>query len=135
MFLNCTAHSLNPRQVKKALELSANIAELKTIKPSLHERLINCPSTEIEQIDLAYELFDEILVQKEKCKEDLYVHLPVGSPFFMTVFIHYFPKDKKGIHFVFSHSKRDSEEVQLLDGSTEKKSLFVFEKFLVLNRN
>ena len=62
MFLNCTAHSLNPRQVKKALELSANIAELKTIKPSLHERLINCPSTEIEQIDLAYELFDEILV-------------------------------------------------------------------------
>ena len=136
-FLNCTAHSLTEDQIKMIFEIqnNCNTVELKSENPNLHNELINCPPDE-EKMLILYNQFSKYLLSylKANKKTKFYIHLPIGSPYFMALFFSRFPV-KKRIEFLFSHTDRESIEEIQEDGRVIKKSVFRFQKFLTLKRN
>lgn len=137
IFINCTAHSLSSEQTEEIIERSNPkiILELKEIQPEIYSKLINCPSYETDVIAL-YNQFSKYLLSylKANKKTKFYIHLPIGSPYFMALFFSRFPV-KKRIEFLFSHTDRESIEEIQEDGRVIKKSVFRFQKFLTLKRN
>ncbi len=131
MFLNCTAHSLTEEQKEEAKKLDPVPMDLQDLSPELHKRLLNCPSDYDGIILLLREFCDYLSYIKKKAKgEEIYLHFPVGSPFFMASFFSYFKK--KGFNFVFSHSDRVSVDEKQEDGTVVKRAVFRFVKFLIL---
>lgn len=132
MFINCTAHKLTEKQVEAIFDYTSDIRELSEIKPELHRQLLNCPA-ETEALNALLIEFIDCLFDLLKTTEDgkLYLHFPIGSPFFMAKFFKTFP-DENRITFLFSYTERKSAEEVQPDGNVMKKASFEFQKYLEL---
>lgn len=132
MFINCTAHNLTQKQIDAIFDYASEIKELSELAPDLHRRLLNCPSQR-EQIDALLSDFTDFIFDALQSAEEgkLFLHFPIGSPFFMAKFFKTFPDDGRVV-FLFSHTERKSLEEVQPDGSVLKKTSFEFQKFLEL---
>ncbi|MEM7183444.1 MAG: hypothetical protein AAF518_21225 [Spirochaetota bacterium] len=132
MFINCTANKLTPKQLASVQELASDVLELSEIQKDLYEELLNCP-TELDEINDLLQEFSSFLLEWQDKREgkELYLHFPIGSPYFMALFFCQFPKDTR-IIFLFSHSIEKSVEEIQTDGSIVIKTVLEFQKFLEL---
>lgn len=130
MFLNCTAHKLTEEQKTKAWEYSDEIVDIEELNPALKNRLINCPALLIELNLLADDLLDFLQRIYVETQKECYVHLPIGSPAFMSIFFMKLNRDLLPMKILFSHSVRVSYDEIREDGSVMKKAVFKFIKFL-----
>jgi hypothetical protein len=134
VFMNCTAHELTDKQIVAAKKLADDLVfyEFSKLAPNLYDRLINCPSEMDRLANLLNDFKKMILALKKECNL-LYIHFPIGSPFFMALFFASLPR-KKNLNFVFSHTNRISTEEKNLDNSISKTSVFEFQKFLIFSK-
>jgi hypothetical protein len=133
IFVNLTAHRLLPEQeevARKELGVDTIVDADEVLPPEVVQKLRQCPSDPTELAELAHKVAELLTEFARESSAKLYVHLPVGSPAFMFILAQIFPNAYATP--VFSHSGRIVQEVQNPDGTVTKKSIFKFEKFIVL---
>jgi len=132
MFINLTAHDLLPEQINIAEQSFGNVIqnppELEEIRQLLKN---NCPDNKLGCIRMAKRLTETLNAIAQTAGEDVWVHVPIGSPFFMAEFVRWSDRTAK-FYLVFSHSDRVSEDQKQQDGTVKKVSSFKFKKFNVL---
>ena len=129
--INMVQHALTEEQEKELAKLG-NIIDGKEAFPILYPKIANSPNTTLGIRQLVNELYTNLLDLSEK--EEVYVHLPLGSPAFMfklgmVIGLHGRWKNMK---FVFSHSERVSIDEKQEDGSVVKRSVFKFSHLIIL---
>lgn len=127
--LKCLNHALTADQVESLLELVDNVNEdveivlLEDIDKNLFDKIKNSPDNIQDLNILAEELYGVV-------HEYDFVILPIGSPAFMFRFARILGMYGTTCTFLFSHSERESVEVET-NGVVEKKSVFKHKKWLV----
>ena len=129
--INMVQHALSGEQEKELGKLG-RIECGREILPSIYPKIANSPNTTLGIRQLVNELYTSLLDISEK--EEVYVHLPIGSPAFMfklgmVIGLHGRWKNMK---FVFSHSERVSIDEKQEDGSVVKRSAFKFSHLIEL---
>ncbi|MDY0199011.1 MAG: hypothetical protein RBR68_14495 [Tenuifilaceae bacterium] len=129
--INMVQHALSGEQEKELGKLG-RIECGREILPSIYPKIATSPNTSLEIGRLVNELYTNLLDLSEK--EEVYVHLPLGSPAFMfklgmVIGLHGRWKNMK---FVFSHSERVSIDEKQEDGSVVKRSVFKFSHLIEL---
>lgn len=131
LVINMVQHALSGEQEKELGKLG-RIECGREILPSIYPKIANSPNTTLGIRQLVNELYTNLLDLSEK--EEVYVHLPLGSPAFMfklgmVIGLHGRWKNMK---FVFSHSERVSIDEKQEDGSVVKRSVFKFSHLIEL---
>lgn len=134
LFVNCTKDTLTPEQLKASRILAPMELEYKDVYPETHKSLVNCPSDYDTLVYLVQELVEDLQYIKKRNRGPIYIHFPIGSPFFMAMFYQLFPPRKKGFSFVYSHYREKQVEKKLEDGKLLMETVYEFEKFLILSR-
>lgn len=132
IFINVTAHKMGGEQIDEAKKLASKIVDLKDFAPELASKLANSPDNLVGIMELVNELKDFCL-KIARDYEEVYVHLPIGSPAFQCALARELMTFYGEIIPVFSHSERISVEEQQPDGSVIKRAVFKFKKFIVFS--
>lgn len=132
VFLNVTAHNMSGEQLDKARKLAGEVKNLKDINPELASKLANSPDNLVGIMELVYEL-KSFCLTLARDYEEVYVHLPIGSPAFMFALARELTSFYGEVTPVFSHSERISVEEQQPDGSVIKRAVFRFKKFIIFS--
>jgi hypothetical protein len=122
-FINLTQHTLSASQRADAENQGFEILDQ---KPDFYSELVNM--TGDEDLDA---LAEKLLEWCRNCT----CLMPIGSPAFMAVFFQLWGQARKRnrfqkTRFVFSHTMRESVDVQQPDGSVKKTVVFNHVKFL-----
>ena len=131
LVINMVQHALTKEQEEELGKLG-RIECGREILPSIYPKIANSPNTSLEIGRLVNEFYTNLLDISEK--EEVYVHLPLGSPAFMFMFGQVVGSRGKweGMKFVFSHSERVSIDEKQEDGSVVKRSVFKFSHLIEL---
>lgn len=139
IFLNLTNHQLSDEQLKILKELGFDIYEKQVVfSEETISKLQQSPDNLEELINLAKYVSNKLKDFIDDLKthhklSDFWIHLPIGSPLFQSLLftnlVETFENHPE-VRLVYSHSKRVVEENP---ETGEKKSVFKFEKFLIVN--
>lgn len=121
-FLNITAHNMSEEQVREAGRMADVVINLKEEYPEMAASLSNTPDNLTDIYCLVSDLLGVIQAISEQYDE-VYLHLPVGSPAFMFALSQRIVILRKIIP-LFSHSQRVSVDEPQPDGSVVKRSVF-----------
>lgn len=115
----CSAHTPTQEQMTSLQEMG-EVTFLKDVKPSLQEKINNCPSDEMELLDLATSL------SVFQTRHDYTLVQIGGSPMFL--FLCGDAINRKNV--LFAHSERVSIDTPQEDGSIVKTSVFKHVKWI-----
>jgi len=131
VFINMTNHEMSDEQVAEAQRMADVVISLKEEYPEMATSLLNTPDNLTDIYCLVSDLLEVIQAISEQYDE-VYLHLPVGSPAFMFALSQRIVILRK-VTPLFSHSQRVSVDEPQPDGSVVKRSVFKFEKFIIFS--
>ncbi|MCX7911209.1 MAG: hypothetical protein N2505_06510 [Endomicrobia bacterium] len=128
IFFNATQHVLTELQMTEANKMASVIRNIQEFP--IFENVKETPDDpeEINKLVLEFINFLNSFVNKEGA-DTVYLHLPIGSPYFLATFIKNLQYLDKRYCILFSHTKRKSVE-KMEDNKVIKTKVFEFEKFI-----